>query len=90
MTDVIAELREFGVEVDVLDPWVSAKEAKTKYGIDLVNSPAGGTYAGILLAVAHDQFVALGVDGIRKFGAPNHVLYDLKYILPAAASDLRL
>lgn len=90
VTDVIAELREFGVDVDVFDPWVSADEAKSEYGIDLVDAPAVGTYGGIILAVAHDQFVALGVDGIRQFGALDHVLYDLKYVLPADASDLRL
>ena len=90
VTDVIAELHEFGVQVDVFDPWVSAKEAKAEYDIDLVNSPNANTYGGILLAVAHDQFIALGGDGIRQFGTPDHVLYDLKHILPADASDLRL
>lgn len=90
VTDVIAELCEFGVEVDVFDPWVSVEEAKAEYGIDLVNAPAVGTYGGILLAVAHDQFVALGVDGIRQFGAPDHVLYDLKYVLEPHQADLRL
>jgi UDP-N-acetyl-D-galactosamine dehydrogenase len=90
VTDVIAELREFGVKVDVFDPLVSAEEVKAQYDFDLVNDPAVGTYGGILLAVAHDQFVALGCDGIRQFGLPNHVLYDLKYVLPADASDLRL
>ena len=90
VTDVIAELKEFGAQVDVFDPWVSAEEAKVEYNIDLVNTPIANTYGGILLAVAHDQFIALGGDGIRQFGTPNHVLYDLKYILPADASDWRL
>ena len=90
VTDVIVELREFGVEVDVFDPWVSADEAKSEYGINLVDAPAAGTYGGIILAVAHNQFVALGGEGIRQFGALDHVLYDLKYVLPADASDLRL
>lgn len=90
VTDVIIELQEFGVHVDVFDPWVSAKEAKVEYNIDLVNSPNANTYSGIILAVAHDQFIALGEDGIRQFGTPDHVLYDLKYILHADMSDLRL
>lgn len=88
--DVIAELREFGVKVDVYDPWVSADQAAVQHDICLVDRPAIGTYSGILLAVAHDQFVELGSDGIRRFGVPGHVLYDLKYALPADASDLRL
>lgn len=90
VTDVIAELCEFGVEVDVYDPWVSADEAKSEYGIELVETPSPNTYGAIVLAVAHEQFVAMGTDGIRSFGAPDHVLYDLKYVLPADQSDLRL
>lgn len=90
VVDVITELEEFGVEVDVFDPWVSPSEAKEHYDIDLVESPKAGTYSAILLAVAHDQFVAMGVEGIRQFGTPDNVLYDLKYVLPADASDLRL
>ena len=90
VVDVIAELREFGTEVDVYDPWASAEQAAAEYDICLANRPATGTYSGILLAVAHDQFVELGSDGIRQFGTPGHVLYDLKYILDADASDLRL
>jgi UDP-N-acetyl-D-galactosamine dehydrogenase len=90
VTDVIAELRDFGIEVDVFDPWVSPEEAKAEYGINLIVAPAAGTYGGILLAVAHDQFVALGADGIRQFGAPDHVLYDLKLLFAAASTDIRL
>ena len=66
------------------------EKSKAEYDIDLVNSPNANTYGGILLAVAHNQFLALGSDGIRKFGTTKHVLYDLKYILPKDASDLRL
>lgn len=90
VTDVIDELRDFGVDVDVFDPWVSTKEAKDEYGINLVSAPENGHYDGIILAVAHDEFVALGSEGIRQFGKPGHVIYDLKYILPKGASDLRL
>ena len=44
----------------------------------------------MVIAVAHDQFRALGADGIRAFGKPTSVLYDVKYVLPAEASDDRL
>ena len=90
VTDVIDELRDFGAEVDVFDPWVSAKEAKDEYGINLVSAPVNGYYDAIILAVAHDEFVALGSEGIRQFGKPGHVIYDLKYVLPIDESDLRL
>jgi hypothetical protein len=49
-----------------------------------------GVYDGIIMAVAHEHFIKMGENGIRKFGPKKHVLYDLKYILSADESDLRL
>ncbi|WP_299792846.1 Vi polysaccharide biosynthesis UDP-N-acetylglucosamine C-6 dehydrogenase TviB [uncultured Marivita sp.] len=88
--DTIRELEEFGAEVDVHDPWVDPKEAKAEFGIDMVSSPEEGSYDGILLAVAHKQFREAGAQNLRKLGGTNHVLYDLKYVLPESESDLRL
>ncbi|WP_239494757.1 Vi polysaccharide biosynthesis UDP-N-acetylglucosamine C-6 dehydrogenase TviB [Roseovarius amoyensis] len=90
VVDVIAGLREYGVEVDVHDPWVDADEARAEYGLVPVSEPRSGSYDGIVLAVAHDQFRKLGAKAIRGFGRDPHVLYDLKYVLSAGDSDLRL
>lgn len=88
--DVVTELRDYGVIPDVYDPWVAAAEAHHEYGLDLVESPEASCYDGIVLAVAHREFADLGAKGIRAFGRVDHILYDLKYILPAEASDIRL
>ena len=40
--------------------------------------------------MAHDQFKAMGADEIRALGKEQHVLYDLKYVLDATESDIRL
>lgn len=88
--DVVTELRDYGIIPDVYDPWVSAGEAHREYGLDLVENPELGHYDGIVLAVAHREFANLGAEGIRAFGRPGHILYDLKYIIPAEASDIRL
>ena len=88
--DVVRELGEYNIEVDVYDPWVSAEEAKREYGINPVNEPKVAGYDGIVLAVAHEQFVKMGIEGIRALGKPAHVLYDLKYVLTAEQADLRL
>jgi UDP-N-acetyl-D-galactosamine dehydrogenase len=90
IVDIIAELCEYNIEVDVYDPWVSAEEAVQEYGIRPLAQAAKGAYDGIILAVAHEQFKALNEAEIRGLGKAEHVLYDLKYILPASASDLRL
>lgn len=88
--DIINELKEYRCEVDVFDPWVSPEEAKMEYGVEPINEPKAGVYDGIILAVAHDQFRKMGSATIRELGKPKHILYDLKYLLPQDASDLRL
>lgn len=90
IVDVIAELSEYGIAVDVFDPWVDVTESQHEYGITPVATPAAGTYDGIVIAVAHQEFKALGETAIRAYGKPDHVLYDLKYLLDAAGSDIRL
>ncbi|MCI1227697.1 MAG: Vi polysaccharide biosynthesis UDP-N-acetylglucosamine C-6 dehydrogenase TviB [Kerstersia gyiorum] len=90
VVDIVKELKDYNVEVDVYDPWVDPAEAQHEYGITPVAQPAAGEYDGIILAVAHRQFVEMGAAAIRKLGKPEHVLYDLKYVLSADDSDLRL
>jgi UDP-N-acetyl-D-galactosamine dehydrogenase len=90
VVDIVSELRSYGSTVDVHDPWVNATEAKTEYGIDLVAEPELGSYDAIVLAVGHRQFAALGADGIRRFGKPTSLVYDIKYVLPQGAADDRL
>ena len=88
--DVVAELQDYGIIVDVHDPWVDVAEAKHEYGIAPVTQPREGAYDGVVLAVAHNEFAAMGAQGLRKFGREGHVLYDLKYVLSTDESDLRL
>ena len=90
ITDIVAELEDYNIQVDVYDPWVDAAQAQHEYGINPISAPQAGQYDGIILAVAHEQFKALGADEIRAWGKPAHVLYDLKYVLSSDASDLRL
>ncbi|MDM8349804.1 Vi polysaccharide biosynthesis UDP-N-acetylglucosamine C-6 dehydrogenase TviB [Pseudomonas sp. sp1636] len=90
VVDIVRELTDYNIEVDVYDPWVSVEEAQYEYGITPISEPALKAYDGIILAVAHNEFRALGAENIRKHGKAEHVLYDLKYLLSAAESDLRL
>lgn len=90
VVDIVRELAEYDVKADVYDPWVSSAEAEHEYGITPVQQPATGDYDAIIVAVAHNDFKAMGAKAIRALGKPEHVLFDLKYILPAQESDLRL
>lgn len=94
VVDVISELRDYGVTIDVHDPWVEAAEAEREYGLLPISEPQEATYDGILLAVAHDQFREMGTKAIRAFGRAEedggHVLYDLKSALSRTGPDMRL
>ena len=90
VVDIIGELAEYNIAVDVYDPWVNSTEAQHEYGITPISEPAINAYDGIVLAVAHNEFRDLGVENIRRYGKAEHVLYDLKYLLNAVESDLRL
>jgi UDP-N-acetyl-D-galactosamine dehydrogenase len=90
VVDMIAELRDYGIEVDVFDPWVDVAEAQREYNITPIDHPEANAYDGIVLAVAHQEFREMALSEIRKLGRENHILYDLKYALPAHQSDLRL
>ena len=88
--DVINGLQGFNVQVDVCDPWVDVNAARDEYGVELVSRPGQGEYDAVIIAVAHNQFRELGGEGLRNYCTPDGILYDVKYLLPAAAVDGRL
>jgi UDP-N-acetyl-D-galactosamine dehydrogenase len=47
-------------------------------------------YDAIIIAVGHNEFKEMGADKIRRLGKVDHVLYDLKYVLPKQSVDMRL
>lgn len=88
--DIVNELKEYHTQIDVYDPWVDAAEAEHEYGISPISNLENGKYDAVILAVAHQQFKVMGADAIRALGKADHVLYDLKFVLSQAESDLRL
>lgn len=90
VVDVISELEKYGCSIDVHDAWADAAEAQEEYGLELVAELTPGTYDGVILAVAHDQYCALGSEGIRKLLKPGAPIFDVKGILPKGESDLRV
>lgn len=85
VVDVVRELTDFGMRVDVHDPWAGSAEVAEEYGISLV--PVMGKYEAVVLAVAHDEFKSLEFKG---FTTPDSVIFDLKATLPKDKVDARL
>ena len=87
VVDIVAELRSYNIDVDVHDPWIDPAEAKHEYAIDPVAQPQAGTYDAVILAVPHRGFVELGAAGVRAFGKPQAILFDVKRAFPRADID---
>ena len=90
VVDVVKNLKDYGINVDVFDPWVEVDQAFDYYGIQMCPSPSVAAYEAIILAVAHDDFKNMGSSQIREFGAEGHVFFDLKSLFSITESDLRL
>ncbi len=91
VVDIVKALQNYNTQVDVYDPWNDLAEAEHEYGLScLARAPAAGQYSAIVLAVGHQQFMALGEAGIKSWGMPGAVVFDVKSILPLGAADGRL
>ncbi|MES2007447.1 MAG: Vi polysaccharide biosynthesis UDP-N-acetylglucosamine C-6 dehydrogenase TviB [Pseudomonadota bacterium] len=91
VVDIVRALQGYNTDVDVYDPWINVAEAEHEYGLRCLNEPPqAGKYEAIVLAVGHPQFVQMGEAGIKSFGQPGAVLFDVKGILPLGAADGRL
>jgi UDP-N-acetyl-D-galactosamine dehydrogenase len=86
VVDIYKELVDFGMDVDVYDPWANPAEVKHEHGIDLVTKLAS-SYQAIVLTVAHTEFLDLPFAALK---AENGVIFDIKSILSKDLADARL
>ena len=84
VADILVRLGEYGVAPMVVDPWASARDAQHEYGVTLCELPQVHDMDCVIVAVAHDDFRRLGLDGMEKLLAPmkqeEKVLIDVKGI----------
>ena len=85
--DVVKSLREYGVKVDVVDPWANKEEVMSEYGISCDKEVSDKEYDGVVLAVNHNQFKNLELKSILN---ENAIVYDVKGGLPKGMVDRRL
>jgi UDP-N-acetyl-D-galactosamine dehydrogenase len=83
VVDIIEELKTYGCNVDVHDPWVDREETKQHYTHGLISNPfnASKKYDSIILAVAHQQFKELTMEDYKWISTPEPVLIDVKGII---------
>ena len=81
VVDVISQLNEFGTAVTVFDPWANPDEVYDEYNIKTITKLPVRTFSGVVLAVAHKEFLNLNIENLLK---PNGIIYDVKGVLKGA------
>lgn len=76
--DVVKQLKEFGTNVVVFDPWANPNEVQHEYNIITENTLPNEKFEAIVLAVSHREFQDINLDQLL---VENGVIYDVKGIL---------
>ncbi|MCT2409549.1 nucleotide sugar dehydrogenase [Chryseobacterium antibioticum] len=88
VVDIYKELEDYGINVDIYDPWASKDEVKNEYGIDLLSKlHHGEKYDSLIIAVSHNEFLQMDFDKLKK---DNAVIFDTKACLDRKLVDARL
>lgn len=85
--EIFNELDAYNINIDVFDPWANHEEVLLELGIDMISGIENNKYDGIVLAVAHTEFLNIKFNKIRK---DNSLIYDIKGALDKEISDRRL
>ncbi|AZA48828.1 nucleotide sugar dehydrogenase [Chryseobacterium carnipullorum] len=86
--DIYTELLEYGINVDIFDPWASIEKVKQEYGVEILNQlKEDRQYDFIIIAVAHNEFLEID---LRKLKRENAVIFDTKACLNRDLVDARL
>ena len=85
--DIVKSLREYNLNITIFDPWANSAAAKREYGIDIADKIDNQQFDAAVLAVAHNEFKTLDIE---KFLKKNHIIFDVKGMLPKDMVDGRL
>lgn len=88
VVDIYHELAQFGLSVDIYDPWADAEEVKSEYGLEVLNEvDTRVVYDAIVVAVAHNEFLTFDYGKVKR---SNGVIFDTKACLNRNLVDGRL
>lgn len=90
VVDIVYPLQKKCKQVDVYDPWVDTKHATNLYKISLIEEIGLRKYDFIILSVAHQEFIDLGLNTIKEYGKKTHFVFDIKALFPHQNVDMRL
>lgn len=87
VVDIRTELLQFGLNVDIYDPWANKEEVKHEYGVDLLPKLDGKRYQAVIIAVSHNEFHEIDFQALKDSQA---VIFDTKAFINRELVDARL
>ncbi len=87
VVDIYNELKQFGINVDVYDPWADVNEVEHEYGITILSKLNGKKYDSVIVAVAHNEFLEID---FKELQANNTIIFDTKACIDRNLVDGRL
>lgn len=90
VADIVSELRRCNANIEIYDPWVNPEDAELHTGLRTIDNPKQHHYDALVLAVGHEQFKQWPKEKFLNLVQKQHVIYDLKYLLPSDIVDGRL
>ena len=85
--DIYKELTQFGLDLDIYDPWANQEEVYREYGIKLEQELKLKDYKAVIVAVAHNEFLKIDYQAYKDTGA---VIFDIKSFIDRKFADARL
>ena len=76
--DVIKHLKEYGININIYDPWINLEQVKTEYLLNATNTIPKDTYDAVIACVSHNEFINLNINRLLN---KNGVVYDVKGII---------
>lgn len=86
--DIINELKDFGVDVDVVDPYADPEDVEKMYNFKLIEKPRNN-YDAVVIAVSHDTYIDLNEKYFKSITYENAVLVDIKGIYKGKIQELK-
>ncbi len=89
--DIVEKLREYNVDIDIVDPWVDKTSVEKKYNLKINEKVIKGKkYTAVISSVAHKQFLSISLNEWKDLVKENGILYDLKGLIPRELKTLRI
>jgi UDP-N-acetyl-D-glucosamine/UDP-N-acetyl-D-galactosamine dehydrogenase len=88
VADIINELKDYGIDVDVVDPHADAEEVRHEYGFNLIEKPIGN-YDSVIVAVSHKEYYSLDEKFFKSLTHDSAVLVDVKGIYRGKIHSLK-